>query len=46
MAHVTTPDMAFPEIDFALAAVPDLHAMLAEMRERGPVAVICYHGQL
>jgi cytochrome P450 len=37
--------MAFPEIDFALAAVPDLHAILAEMRERGPVAVICYHGQ-
>ena len=45
MARVTTLDMALPEIDFALAPVPDLHAILAEMRERAPVAVICYHGQ-
>ena len=35
----------FPEIDFAIASVPDLHAILAEMRERGPLAVVCYHGK-
>ncbi len=42
---MTTLDIAFPEIDFAVAEVPDLHAILAEMRARGPVATVCYHGQ-
>ena len=34
----------FPEIDFAMAEAPDLHARLAEIRARAPVVPVRYHG--
>ena len=36
----------YPHIDFATDAVPDLHAILADLRERYRVAPIRYHGQV
>lgn len=35
---------AYPEIDFATDAVPQLHAVLRDLREQGPVVPIRYHG--
>ena len=40
-----TPQPEYPQIDFAMDAVPDLHAILADLRERYPIAPIRYHGQ-
>jgi cytochrome P450 len=34
----------YPEIDFATDEVPDLHAILADLRERHAVAPVHYHG--
>lgn len=34
-----------PHIDFARDRVPDLHALLDELREHGPVVSVQYHGQ-
>jgi len=33
-----------PHIDFAMDEVPDLHDVLADLRERHPVAAVTYHG--
>ncbi len=35
---------AYPEIDFATDAVPHLHEVLRDLRARGPVVPIRYHG--
>ena len=35
----------FPHIDFALDPVPDLHAVLAELRSRHAVVPVHYHGE-
>ena len=34
----------FSHIDFALDPVPDLHAVLADLRSRHAVAPVNYHG--
>ena len=34
----------YPEIDFAMDAVPNLHEVLADLRERLPIAPVRYHG--
>ena len=34
----------YPEIDFATDSVPNLHAVLADLRERHAVAPVRYHG--
>ena len=39
----TTP-VEYPEIDFATDAVPNLHEVLADLRERHAVAPVRYHG--
>jgi len=36
----------YPHIDFATDDVPDLHAVLADLRERHAVAPVRYHGKL
>ena len=36
--------MLMPEIDFAHHPVPNLHDLLAELREHGPVVPVRYHG--
>ena len=41
---MTSPEPAQPHIDFAMDDVPDLHAVLADLRERAPVVPIRYHG--
>lgn len=41
---MTRPQPEYPEIDFAMDAVPELHAVLADLRERHAVAPILYHG--
>src|SRR5690625_4349520 len=33
-----------PEVDFARDEVPNLHELLAELREHGPVVPVAYHG--
>ena len=33
-------------IDFARAPVPDLHAILADLRREGPVGRVTFHGRL
>ncbi len=35
-----------PELDFATAEVPDLHAILAELRTHGSVVPVRFHGEL
>lgn len=35
-----------PELDFAHADLPNLHAVLDELRPRGPVVPVTYHGAL
>lgn len=40
------PEPEYPEIDFATDAVPNLHAILADLRSRHPVAPVRYHGGL
>jgi len=35
-----------PEIDFAVAELPDLHEVLARLREQGPVSPILFAGQV
>jgi len=35
-----------PELDFATAPLPDLHAVLGEIREQTPVAAVCFHGEI
>ena len=40
----TPTEPLYPEIDFATDAVPDLHAVLRDLRDRGPVVPIRYHG--
>ncbi|MFM7783509.1 MAG: hypothetical protein ACKPE6_02495 [Gammaproteobacteria bacterium] len=37
--------MLMPEIDFAHDPVPNLHELLAELRQHGPVVPVCYHGK-
>lgn len=34
-----------PDIDFAHHEVPNLHALLASLREQGPVVPVVYHGE-
>jgi cytochrome P450 len=34
-----------PDLDFAHAPLPDLHAVLAELRARGPVVPVRFHGE-
>lgn len=41
---MTKPEPQHPEIDFATDAVPDLHAVLRELRSQGPVVPVRYHG--
>lgn len=38
-------DVLRPDIDFATDAVPDLHTILDELREVGPVVRVKYHGE-
>jgi cytochrome P450 len=41
---MSTPQPEYPQIDFAMDAVPDLHSVLADLRERHRVAPVRYHG--
>ena len=34
----------YPDVDFAVAELPDLHALLAELREQAAVVPVIYHG--
>ncbi len=36
---------SFPHLDFARDEIPELHAILAELRERTPVGLVRYHGE-
>ena len=38
-------DIQLPEIDFAIDPLPNLHEVLAELREQGPVSCIQFAGQ-
>ena len=40
------PTPEYPHVDFATDAVPDLHDVLADLRERHRVAPVRYHGKL
>src|SRR5438445_9335442 len=40
-----TLTVVHPELDFAAEDIPDLHAVLAELRETRPVAPVCFHGE-
>lgn len=40
------PAPEYPHVDFATDAVPDLHDVLADLRERHRVAPVRYHGKL
>ena len=42
MAEPATP--LLPGIDFATAPLPDLHGVLASLRQAGPVVPVVYHG--
>ena len=42
----TEASIALPEMDFAYADAPDLHEVLDELREQGPVVPVLYHGEL
>lgn len=44
MPSAAATEPLHPEIDFATDAVPNLHAILGELRERGPVVPVRYHG--
>jgi len=37
--------LEFPELDFARDPIPDLHAVLADLRARRRVAAVRYHGE-
>jgi cytochrome P450 len=39
-------DPLMPEIDFAYAEAPDLHALIDETRSQGPVVPVRFHSQL
>ncbi|MEM9176049.1 MAG: cytochrome P450 [Myxococcota bacterium] len=41
---MASPPIEYPAIDFAMDAVPDLHAILSDLRERHAVAPVRYHG--
>ena len=41
----TDAEVEYPEIDFATADIPDLHAILADLRARHRVAPVRYHGK-
>ncbi len=43
MSHA---EPAYPEIDFAMDEVPDLHPILADLRARHAVAPVRYHGEV
>ena len=43
-ASLPTPSPEFPQIDFATDAVPNLHAVLKELRSKAAVVPIRYHG--
>jgi cytochrome P450 len=38
-------DVLLPELDFAHAPLPDLHAVLAGLRRHGPVVPVRFHGE-
>ncbi len=37
-------DPEYPEVDFASGEIPELHEILADLRERYAVAPVIYHG--
>jgi cytochrome P450 len=37
--------LLMPGVDFAHAPLPDLHAVLAALRERGPIVPVRFHGE-
>ena len=39
------PEVLLPELDFAHAPLPDLHAVLDSLRAHGPVVPVRYHGE-
>ncbi|MHA7836768.1 MAG: cytochrome P450 [bacterium] len=41
---MTSTEIAHPQIDFAVDEVPELHDVLADLRERAAVVPIRYHG--
>ena len=38
------PEPEYPHVDFAMGELPDLHDILADLRERHAVAPVVYHG--
>lgn len=42
---MSAPAIEYPEIDFAMDAVPNLHDVLRDLRARHAVAPVRYHGQ-
>jgi cytochrome P450 len=44
MSTSSTPEPEYPEIDFATDAVPELHSVLTDLRERRAIAPVRYHG--
>ena len=43
-AAISDVSPRYPEIDFATDAVPELHAVLRELRTEAPVVPVRYHG--
>ena len=43
---MSQPTPEYPHIDFAMDEVPELHSVLADLRERHAVAPVLYHGGL
>lgn len=42
---MAAPTVLMPDIDFAYAEVPNLHELLQELRQSGPVVSVQYHGR-
>jgi cytochrome P450 len=43
---MSQPTLEYPEIDFAMDEVPELHDVLRDLRERHAVAPVQYHGAI
>jgi cytochrome P450 len=42
---MSSPPIEYPDLDFARDPIPDLHAVLADLRARHRVAPVRYHGE-
>jgi cytochrome P450 len=45
VAQTATQQVEYPELDFASEDIADLHRVLADLRQRRPVAPVTFHGE-